>query len=340
MVANSIYGYPSIYGNDFMSQMTFGTNPQQMALQQALIQGAQQPQTDTFEKRGTNPALKLGAAAGIGTGAGYYFFGNGPVSSEGRFADEILKSVEQDTKKLGEANAKKAVAEAYDKVFAKHKFGGKKVTTKEFKAIVKYVKLVENGEKIPAKLKAKVPSEIITDISKGKAFIKEVSKIDAEKIAKQAIHEANLTTLGGQLDDLKNLQSAQSKLLGIADKATKKDMVEFFKNNAKEFGLEGNAEEIEKGAKNLAAKYSTKKKAIDAYKTMIEKRQNSIKTLRETLNGKVSTYYDAATKTVKSGAPENLTKALKNFKWKKAGKYGAIAAGAGIVLGWLFGGKS
>lgn len=342
MAVNSVYGYPNIYGNDFMPQMAAQINPQQMVLQQALLQGYQPTQTDTFEKNvsSINTGLKQGAAAGIAAGTGYYLLGSGPINSEGRFADEILRTVEKDPQKLGIANAKKAVAEACDKVFAKHTFGDKKVTAKEFNAIAKYVQLVENGEKIPAKLKAKVPAEVINDISKGKALVKEIRGIGLKKIAKQAIHEANLTTLNGQLDDLKRLQSAQSKISGIADKAAKKDMVEFFKNNPKEFGLEGNAKEIEKGAKELAAKYPTKKKALDAYKTLAENRQTSLKALRETLNEKVSTYYNPTSKTFKSGAPENLTKAFKNFKWKKAGKYAAIAAGAGLIFGWLFGGKS
>lgn len=44
-------------------------------------------------------------------------------------------------------------------------------------------------------------------------------------------------------------------------------------------------------------------------------------------------------KAFRADAPEALTKAAKSIKWAKAGKFAAIAAGAGLVLGWMFGGN-
>ena len=48
-------------------------------------------------------------------------------------------------------------------------------------------------------------------------------------------------------------------------------------------------------------------------------------------------YFDTETKTFTKEAPTLFNKALKNFKWKQAGKWGAIAAGALIATDWLFG---
>ena len=53
-----------------------------------------------------------------------------------------------------------------------------------------------------------------------------------------------------------------------------------------------------------------------------------------------TTHWDKETKAFKEGAPKELGEALKNFKWKKAGKAGLIAAGVAIVGKLLFGGKS
>lgn len=53
-----------------------------------------------------------------------------------------------------------------------------------------------------------------------------------------------------------------------------------------------------------------------------------------------TTHWDEGAKAFKEGAPKELGEALKNFKWKKAGKAGLIAAGVAIVGKLLFGGKS
>ncbi len=54
---------------------------------------------------------------------------------------------------------------------------------------------------------------------------------------------------------------------------------------------------------------------------------------------KYAKYFDTKTKTFTKEAPNLFNKALKNFKWKQAGKWGAITAGALIAINWLFGKK-
>lgn len=50
-------------------------------------------------------------------------------------------------------------------------------------------------------------------------------------------------------------------------------------------------------------------------------------------------YFDPKTKTFTKEAPQLFNKAVKNFKWKQAGKWGAIAAGTLLATNWLFGRK-
>lgn len=69
-----------------------------------------------------------------------------------------------------------------------------------------------------------------------------------------------------------------------------------------------------------------------------------IKTITKKPNGaarvnQYAKYFDPKTKTFTGNASKLLNKAVKNFKWKQAGKWGAIAAGTLLVSNWLFGRK-
>lgn len=48
-------------------------------------------------------------------------------------------------------------------------------------------------------------------------------------------------------------------------------------------------------------------------------------------------YFDTETKKFTKEAPTLFNKALKNFKWKQAGKWGAITVGSLFAANWLFG---
>ena len=63
-----------------------------------------------------------------------------------------------------------------------------------------------------------------------------------------------------------------------------------------------------------------------------------VEDLRAKLTKKVSPHWDSTKNALKeSGVPEEITKAVRNFKLSKAGKFGLFAAGVGAILGWMFG---
>ena len=91
------YGYNpySTTNDDFLAQQYFAQLAQQKQ-GEPVFQGYQQPQADTFQKSGGigwGTGLTLGSVAGLGTGAGMYFWGSNPIQ-DGKVADEILNAVE------------------------------------------------------------------------------------------------------------------------------------------------------------------------------------------------------------------------------------------------------
>ena len=327
---NNPYGLYNPYSigavnDDFIAQQMF-QNYNQNSGTQTSFQGLQQPQADTFEKSGSglSTGLKLGAVAGVGTGAGMYFFGTNPVQ-DGKFNDDILKAVDIDVEKVSKQKAEQLFANKKAEIFQK---AG--VTLPEGINSENIKAYAETG-KAPAELKAAMTQE------QAKAIHKELTEIDLKEIGKKAYNETIEQTFQGRKDKLANLQSQRAKLEALADDA---DLEKFFKENPKTFGIEGDEKVIEAEAKKLAAKYKNKAGAVADYTTQISNQEALVKSTRETLNSKVSAYYDDATKSLKASAPENIQKAFKNFKWKSAGKWAAIAAGAGLVLGWMFGGNN
>ena len=327
---NNPYGLYNPYStgavnDDFIAQQMF-QNYNQNSGTQTSFQGLQQPQADTFEKSGSglSTGLKLGAVAGVGTGAGMYFFGTNPVQ-DGKFNDDILKAVDIDVEKVSKQKAEQLFANKKAEIFQK---AG--VTLPEGINSENIKAYAETG-KAPAELKTAMTQE------QAKAIHKELTEIDLKEIGKKAYNETIEQTFQGRKDKLANLQSQRAKIEALADDA---DLEKFFKENPKTFGIEGDEKAIEAEAKRLAAKYKNKAGAVADYTTQISNQEALVKSTRETLNSKVSAYYDDATKSLKASAPENIQKAFKNFKWKSAGKWAAIAAGAGLVLGWMFGGNN
>lgn len=78
----------------------------------------------------------------------------------------------------------------------------------------------------------------------------------------------------------------------------------------------------------------------DEVKGLVGFQEEYVKNLRNGLKEGFLENYDKEAKALIKDAPECLQKAVKNFKWKQAGIWGAIAAGTIIVLGSLFGGGS
>ena len=76
---------------------------------------------------------------------------------------------------------------------------------------------------------------------------------------------------------------------------------------------------------------------LEHIKGRIEHKQARINALNLNLESQFKSHWNEAENVFKKDTPEALTKAYKNFKISKAGKWGAIALGAGAVLGLLFG---
>lgn len=332
-MAGEIYGYNNAYNDDFYAQQYFknlANNPvaNTQTSSQPAFQGYQQPQTDTFEKRGSSPlgtGLMLGGAAGLGTGAGIYYLGSNPIK-DGKFADDILKAADIDVKEV----AKTKAFELFD---AKEVEILKKAGVPDGISLTNLKAYSESG--IPSafpKINGKLTQEQAKKIYE--AAQKEIDAINIEDIVKEGKKLAEQETLQYKQDQLKTLQSQKTKLEGLADDA---DLEKFFKDNAKAFGIEGDEKAIEAEAKKLAKTYKNKAGAITHYTTQISNQEAIVNTAKDTLNGKVAAYYDDAAKTLKESAPKELKQAFKNFKWNKAAKGGGIAAAAGLVLGLLFG---
>lgn len=327
MALDSINNYRSAY-DDFYAQQYFAQANQPQAEKTAFTGYYQQPAADTFQKSGgsgLSTGLLLGAAAGGATGAGTYFFGANPVNN-GRFADEILKTVDVNPTEIAKNKSLELFAQQKTAIL-------KKAGVPEGISLKTLQAYSESG--MPSafpKLNGKLTQAQAKSILE--AAEKEIETIDIDKIAKDAAKYGKEQTLEYKTNKLSSLQSQKLKLEALADDA---DLEKFFKDNAKTFGIDGNETAIETEAKKLAAKYKNKTGAIADYTTQITNQENIVKTARETLNGKVASYYDDGAKALTKDAPEALTKAFKNFKWNKAVKGGGIAAAAGLVLGLLFG---
>lgn len=360
MVANaSMYGFNPYMmsstglNDDFMANAT-GFNNQYAALaqQQALMQQyqlAQQPATDTFQKSegssGLSSGLKLAAVGGVGAGAGAYFFGDklGTVfTKDGKtFSDDILKAFETNPQEIAEANYATQIA-AKEKAIIE----SKGFTIKNYDAVKTYVTTpVAERANLPKEITDLVPDGVKSNPDNFKAKILDVDtaikNVDKDgKIAKQIIKDAQAGNLAYQTEELANLAKRKSLVEGLAKDATPAQIEELITKNPKVFGIEKTVEaEIQAEAKTIAQRYATKAGAIAEVTPLVTSTENSVKNIRTTLNSQVASHWDDAAKAFRADAPDVLKNAAKNFKWAKAGKFAAIAAGAGLVLGCLFGGN-
>ena len=321
----------STNNNDFLAQQYFAQQTGQGQYQPAF-QGYQQPQTDTFQKSsgsGFGTGLTLGTVAGLGTSAGVYFLGTNPIK-DGQFNDDILKNVERNNLQQARINKATELLSAKKQEILKKAGAPDGVSLKTLKAYAK-TGIPSSFPKLHGILTQEQAAKIY------KAAKKEIKNIDLQKLANEAVKLADQDTLEAKQKKLSNLKQQKVKLEGLADDA---ELEKFFKDNAKSFGIEGDEKAIETEAQKLAAKYKNKAGAIADYTTQISNQEAIVQTTKNSLNSKVALYYDEATKSLKANTPDNIKSAFKNFKWKNAGKWGAIAAGAGLVLGWLFGGTN
>ena len=343
---NAMYGYNPYMStglnDDFMYNAT-NTQYAQLAQQQALLQQAalQQPTADTFQKSeggsGFGTGLKFAAIGGIGAGAGAYFFGDklgAGFVKDGKFSDELLRTVEDipgQTQKLAEqklANAKTRILKRFN------------LDDETYNAIKKFAKakdvnkLTPEVKQLVQQAGIKNQSEAITKLTQIKADFK---KIDTENMVKKSTQVVESGSLKGQTAKLTKLQARENLMHTLADNAKQADIEKLITENSEKFGIKGDKAVIEKEAKALAGKFKTKAGGIKAINAEVSAQQQIVNTMRTNLNGRITAHWDDAAKAFKADAPEALTKAAKKFKLAKAGKFAAIAAGVGLVIGWLTG---
>lgn len=357
MSVNAMYGFNPYMMNtglndDFMANATgFNNQYAQLAQQQALMQQLalqQQPTADAFQKSegdsGLSSGLKLAAVGGVGAGAGAYFYGDKlgtTFTKDGKtFTDDILKAYQTAPAEIAETEKLAQIATQKKAIIEQRGF-----TVENYEAVKKYVTT-------PATERANLPKEITDLVPEGvknnpdnfKSKILDVNTaiegIDKKGIAEQALKDAQKGNLAFQQEELANLVKRKSLIEGLAKDATPAQIEELITKNPKAFGIEKTVEaEIQAEAKAIAQRYGTKAGAVAEVTPLVTATENSVKNIRSTLNGQVAAHWDDAAKAFRADAPDVLKNATKNFKWAKAGKFAAIAAGAGLVLGLMFGGN-
>lgn len=346
-MGTSMYGFNPYMNTglnaDFMSTATANPYTNPYADPYSQLAALQQPTADTFQKSeggsGLNSGLKLAAVGGVGAGAGAYFFGDKLGASfvkDGKFSDELLRAVENSPASV-EKIAQQRLAQAKTKILKRFN-----MDDKTFKALQQYAK-AKDVTKLKPEVRQLVQQAGINSQAEALTKLTQINadfgKIDLKGLTAKAEKLAEAGSLKGQTAQLAKLQARENLIHTLADNAKKPDIKKLIIENAEQFGIKGDKTVIEREAERLVETFKTKQGAIKALKAEVTAQQELVKTTRSALNGKVAGYWDDAAKAFKADAPEALTKAAKNFKWAKAGKFAAIAAGAGLVLGWMFGGN-
>lgn len=369
------YGFGGYYNSstmsdDFLANQYFG---HKYSVNPDLLGGTNnnQPKVDSFEKQGssnTGKGLLLGAGAGIGTGLAVNQWYTNPVGEK-----ELSKGfTKQFSKEYGEIVRKNAT----ENVFKNHNgltseimkelddfaFNGdasklsksaKKYLTKEGlaadqTAVENWIKSVNNEvsaivdpkdislqtEKLQKLESTKTNLKALTDNKKAtlEKFLTENADHFGLKGADEAATKANIQNFLSR-DRFRALDPA--KQLAMENAIIKK---------ADALGLTGkNPAETSKNIKNyineLLAKAEMQKNIngkIAAQKTVTK---NATQVLDEVFG-----LWSKDRKAFKAGSTKEITEACKKglskFKFNKAGKFGAIAAGV-VALGvWMFGGSS
>ena len=335
--------------DDFLAQMYFNRNAQNTAPSQQTqnvpasqtgvsnpaFQGG--PQGDTFEKSSSLvPTVATGIlGGGAAAGAGYYFAN--PVNKNGEVAEGLIKAMD----KINKKEWTKAATEEILGELKKPTFDALGIADqKTYDAVKKFaqsgkLESLTDAEKalIPDLYKTQADAKSAVDLAEA-----EFKKIDMKKVAedaKDAVSEFNLEHNTKLLQKQKTLQSQISLL---ADNASEADLEKLIKENKSLFKLKGTEDEIAAQVKELAK--TGKVGLADEVKGLVGFQEEYVKGLSNGIKEGFLGNYDKEAKALVKDAPECLQKAVKNFKWKQAGIWGAIAAGTIIVLGSLFGGGS
>lgn len=334
--------------DDFMAQSVFGDSAQQAALanyanalQGNNLQG--QPQTDIYQPSSNGggssiaSTLLTGIVGGGATAAGVYYLGTNPMK-DGKVNSSFLEVLnKQNVENAGKLKYDALYAKQANPIYQKVGIAG----VEQYEAVQKLAGLAKL-EDLPQEIRTKLPATIQTPEAAKNAIeqIKpDLAKIDTQKLAQQAANIAKRNSLAFHQTQLSKLQSLESQVKALKPEATVEELTTFFKNNAATYGLKGTDVEIATKAENLARRYGTQPELLKNISKRVTTQQTHINRINLNLEQQFKNHWDEGAKALKEGAPKELSQAIKDFKWQKAGKYGLITGGILILAKCLFGNK-
>lgn len=349
MVANvGAYGYnpfvgttTNSYADDIMFQQLPQYNPSgayqygdpySAELQQALANGGlNQPQADTFQKSGGIGFIP-GAIATTGAAGAAYYFANPFKEVDGKLQinDKFINNANKEYMKVQYRNARtNTIMGAVEK---------SKLSEPQTYAMKKYLntgKLSEANKKALAGVfKDKEGKFSQAELDKYINELAEKNKTDIQI----AIENASKQDLAKLNESLANNTKARELLKTLNRDASKEDIVKLVKENPKAFGITATgADNIELAAK-LRVGDKGRGALIQEYQQQVKSNKNSIDNITKETKKMIKNGWDKEAKAFSKKTPF-LTKALKKFKWQKAGKWGAIVGGCILAYNFLFGGK-
>lgn len=353
---DSLYSYNNPYlmksstsmNDDFMAQSVFGDSAQQAALanyanalQGNNLQG--QPQTDIYQPSSNGggssiaSTLLTGIVGGAGTAAGVYYLGTNPMK-DGKVNSSFLEVLNKQNVKDGAITKFNELYKAQaTPIFQKVGIAG----VEQYNAVNKLAGLTKL-EDLPQEIRAKLPASIQTPEAAKQAIeqIKpELAKIDTQKLIQQVAKQVNPDSLAFHQARLSKLQGLEAQVKALKPEATVEELTTFFKNNAATYGLKGTDVEIATKAEKLANTFKTQENLLNNITKRVSTHQANINRINLNLEQQFKNHWDEGAKALKEGAPKELSQAIKDFKWQKAGKYGLITGGILILAKCLFGNK-
>lgn len=151
-----------------------------------------------------------------------------------------------------------------------------------------------------------------------------------DKLAKQDLAKLN--------ESLANNTKARELLKTLNKDASREDILKLVKENPKAFGItETDPTKIEQKANNIVGD-KDRNQLRKTYRDNIKSTNKNINKVKTKMRKMGLENWDKEAKAFSKKTPF-LTKALKKFKWQKAGKWGAIVGGCILAYNFLFGGK-
>lgn len=321
---NNPYAVPYLnsnnsYNDDFMASQLFNQAQLQSAQTGAVPNFQGQPTVDTFQRQSSGGigAVPLAIMAGGAGAAGGYYFAN-PFKEEGVFNEKMLNSLDKEALQTAEKTH-------YDKLLAKAKTDLLKYDEKTLNAIKSYAEK-GNLKALTETERNLIKASGIKSPMKAKNILAKADNIDTKQLVDEAKRFANANSYSHNSNLLNKLKDIKPSLESVKDA----DLTTFIKNNHQAFGIKGTEDEIAKAAEQLAK--GGKKSVLNHVASDIKSKENLVNKLAKDLN-KNSSYFEKGGKKLIKDAPEAISKAFKNFKWKNAGKIGLIAAGIGLLIG-------